>query len=97
MSLLGGSIFSRPRERHVLRYLLSHFFVALLGLGLGFGCAAVKPMAPAPQALEQNERLVEGATGMFSAVVPDHGWQIVERLPSVVALEPGDRPPARWC
>ncbi len=66
--------------------------LAVFWMAAGLGCAAVKAVPPASQALEQNERVVAGATGIFSAVLPDRGWQIVERLPSVVKLEPGDRP-----
>ena len=66
--------------------------LAVFWMAVGLGCATVKAMPLASQALEPNERVVAGATGIFSAVVPDRGWQIVERLPSVVKLEPGDRP-----
>ncbi len=61
-------------------------------LAVILGCATVKPVPLPSQSLDENERVVAGATGIFSAVVPDRGWQIVERLPSVVKLEPGDRP-----
>ena len=73
----------------------SPILVALLtalSLAAGFGCATAKPELLAAQVPESHERLVAGATGNFSAIFPDHGWQIVERLPAIVKLEPGDRP-----
>jgi tetratricopeptide (TPR) repeat protein len=71
--------------------LLRFKLIALL-LGVGIGCAALPPQPLAAQTLHPNERLVTSASGSFSAVFPDQGWQIIERLPHALKLEPGDRP-----
>jgi tetratricopeptide (TPR) repeat protein len=58
------------------------------------GCATVST-APEPlvaQVPAAGEKVVQSATGTLSAIFPDKGWQIVERLPFAMKLEPGDRP-----
>lgn len=62
----------------------------------GGACASVSPVPQLPPPVAQtpgsSERVIQSAAGSLSAVFPDHGWQVVERLPYALKLEPADRP-----
>jgi tetratricopeptide (TPR) repeat protein len=68
--------------------------VSTAAVTIALGCATAAPVAepPAVQNVGAGEKVIQTAAGSVSAVFPEKNWQVVERLPHSLKLEPNGTP-----